>query len=123
MSKNFCLIASRMVLLIGIGMVSIWAELSHAGRLTLRFDGVQTHVLSTSPEIDTTWRHTKYGWQDSARWPVADAFTPSKTVELLHPIVWAAIVLLSVVTSTIWASNEWETARLFRSDSDSNAGT
>jgi len=73
--------------------------------------------ISTSKEIDTTWRHTKLGWQDSRRWPV-NTYVPRKTVELLHPFTWAAIVLISVVATTIWASDEWEIARLFGEESE-----
>ena len=79
-------------------------------------------AFTTSAEIDTTWRHTKHGWQDSARWPV-ETFVSRKTIELLHPFTWAAIVLISVVATTIWASSEWEIARLFTDDAEEKAVT
>lgn len=79
-------------------------------------DENQIRTLSTSPDIDSTWRHTKYGWQDSVGWPSADPYLPIKTVELLHPLVWAGIVLITVMATMIWASSEWEIARLFEDD-------
>jgi hypothetical protein len=60
---------------------------------------------------DTSWRLTKFGWQDSSAW-VSDAFAPHPTLELIHPATWALLVLLSVIVATIWASNEWEFERL-----------
>jgi hypothetical protein len=79
-------------------------------------------AISTSSDIDTTWRHTKHGWQDSNRWPV-DTYVPRKTIELLHPFTWAAIVLISVVGTTIWATSEWEIARLFGEAADADCET
>ena len=35
---------------------------------------------------------------------MSDAFAPHPTLELIHPAIWAALVLLSVLAATIWAS-------------------
>ena len=69
--------------------------------------------LITSSDIDTTWRHTKFGWQDSATWTAADSFVPQKTVELIHPLVFAITILILVIAAMVWASNESEIERLF----------
>jgi hypothetical protein len=74
--------------------------------------------LSVSPEIDTSWRYTKFGWQNSSSWVSPKAYIPRQTVERLHPFVWAGIVLISVVATMIWASNEWDLARLLRHDKE-----
>jgi hypothetical protein len=70
--------------------------------------------LETSSAIDTTWRHTKFGWQDSAGWSAADSYRPQQAFELLHPLIWAAIVLISVIGTMILASSEWEVKQLLR---------
>ena len=73
--------------------------------------------LTASPrvDIDTSWRLTKFGWQDSTTWVSdTDTFAPQPTWELVHPFIWATLVLLTVLVATIWASSEWEYAQLFR---------
>ncbi|MFK7769740.1 MAG: hypothetical protein AB8B55_21210 [Mariniblastus sp.] len=72
--------------------------------------------LVTSSEVGTTWRRTKDGWQDSTTWSNGDQFVPRKSFQSIHPFVWAAIVLLSVIAAMIWASNEWEISRLFEEE-------
>lgn len=71
--------------------------------------------------IPTSWRLTRFGWQDSTSWFV-DSFAPIKTVELIHPLVWTALVLVTVLLVMIWASEEWDLARLFSSKVDGTAG-
>ncbi len=72
--------------------------------------------LVVSPEIDTNWRYTKFGWQDVSTWANPKAYVPRQTIQLLHPLVWASIVLISVLATMIWASSESEFARLFQPD-------
>lgn len=62
----------------------------------------------------SSWRLTKFGWQDSTAW-VSDTFVPNPPLEFLHPGIWATLVLLTVLSATIWACSEWEYAQLFRS--------
>ena len=73
-----------------------------------------SNVLFVSPDIDTSWRYTKFGWQDVSNWFRSNAFEPRQTIELLHPLVWSGIVLISVIATMIWASSEWDFARLFQ---------
>ena len=103
--------------LIVIFCATLWAcsTIANASGV-VQVDGNGRRSLSTSPDIDSTWRHTKYGWQDSASWPAGDSFAPTKTVELLHPFAWAGTVLIGAIAAMIWASSEWEIARLFKSD-------
>jgi len=73
----------------------------------------QQNVPAISTEIESTWRYTAEGWQDASTWQVPESFVPMQTFELVHPFVWAAIVLLAVIAAMIWASNESEIADLF----------
>jgi len=73
-------------------------------------ESVSTLVLSS--EIDTTWRHTREGWQDTSHWSSEDTFVPQPFAELIHPLVWTGLVLLAVIVLMVWASSEKEVARL-----------
>ncbi len=117
MSKHVRRATSLVALVCATTLAAVWVFTTFtiaSGRMQI--DGSRPRGLATSADIDSTWRHTKFGWQDSARWPVADSFAPVKTIELLHPFVWAGIVLFAVIGTMIWASSEWEIARLFGSD-------
>jgi len=73
--------------------------------------------INGSADFNHGWRHTKFGWQNSANWLV-DPYAPQKFVELIHPTIWALLVLTLVLLVTIWATEEWELeqldARIFR---------
>ena len=70
-------------------------------------------VLKQAVGSGSSWRMTKFGWQDSTAW-MSDSFVPQPTLELVHPVILATLVLLTVLAATIWACSEWEYARLFR---------
>lgn len=74
--------------------------------------GQSDSLAGTAIEIDTTWRHTKHGWQDSSRW-VIETMPTGPLLGTIHPVVWAGLVLIAVVGMMLWASEEWEFARLF----------
>lgn len=74
-------------------------------------------LADDSEEIATTWRYTKNGWQDIGGM-YRDSFVAIKSFELVHPLIWAACVLLAVIGTSIWASNEWEIARLLDQNTD-----
>lgn len=70
-------------------------------------------VTQVSPS-ESTWRYTRFGWQDSSQW-MAEAnriHPPRRRFDQLHPLTFALLIVLSVMTATLWASNEWEVARL-----------
>lgn len=72
------------------------------------------HVVAVSPDIDTNWRYTRFGWQRVSSWVNPNSYTPRQTLELVHPFVWSGIVLISVIAAMIWSSSEWDLARLFQ---------
>ena len=74
----------------------------------------RTNVPMLSPDIDNDWRYTKNGWQQISGL-YRDEFAPIRTFESIHPFVWAVTVILAVVATTLWASNEWELAGSNRS--------
>jgi hypothetical protein len=119
MSKIARNVNSLAAIICGTALLVSWAcptvEIASG---SVQVGGKTRHTLSTSADIDSTWRHTKYGWQDSASWPSADSFVPIKRIELIHPFVWAGIVLITVIATMIWASSEWEIARLFETDDE-----
>jgi hypothetical protein len=78
----------------------------------------ETHPSSVHDYADNGWRFTEIGWQDSTTWFV-DSFKPQPVFELVHPLIWAAMVLILVISAMIWSSNEWQIGRLFGSESES----
>ena len=65
--------------------------------------------------LESSWRRTEFGWQDSSNWLV-DSFAPRQTLELIHPVIWGLLILILVIGTTIWASSEWDLARLFKDE-------
>jgi len=71
---------------------------------------------SSAPVIDTKWRYTRYGWQKPADWYRTPANVQLRTIDQINPLLWAMSVLLAVAGIMIWASDEWQVARLFDRD-------
>ena len=90
-----------------------------ATRTVLAITTLQSDTLSSDMGLGSSWRLTKHGWQDSTRW-IVDSFAPVRTFELIHPLIWAFLIIVLVVAATIWASEEWEFARLFKRPDPSN---
>lgn len=67
----------------------------------------QNHqVTATVKSLDTSWRYTKLGWQNSAHWD--RPAIPKPMAAEIHPFVWTAMVLLAVLTLMIWSSPQKE---------------
>ena len=76
---------------------------------------IQPSPPALSPDIDMEWRYTKDGWRHIGEM-YPDRFAPVRTFESIHPFVWAATVMMAVVGTTVWASSEWEIARLWKEE-------
>jgi hypothetical protein len=59
----------------------------------------------------TPWRMTRYGWQDSSTWMLPATVPYERRIELIHPVSFATLVLLSAMGAVIWASEEKEWQR------------
>lgn len=70
---------------------------------------------AVSKSLDTPWRFTRYGWQDSSQWERASFSKPAAAT--IHPFVWTAMVMLATVGVLVWASNEVEIDSLLRRQS------
>lgn len=66
-------------------------------------------------EYAHNWRKTRYGWEDSSKWVQAEPIPFERRIELIHPLAVSGIILLSSIGMLIWASEEWDTERLFSS--------
>ncbi len=76
-------------------------------------DNVQSDTsLTSSAKLEMGWRQTKFGWQDSNYW-FNESFTPPPLFEAIHPLIWAGLVLIAVISTMIWASEEWDWSRLW----------
>jgi len=56
--------------------------------------------------MDTPWRQTEFGWQNSNLWQHRPTNDPIAT--RVHPFVWTAAILLAVLGLMIWSSSEVE---------------
>lgn len=99
------------IMSIGVGVLLI----SQTPVCQIVLAGPQSDTLSTKSEPGSNWRRTSQGWEDSSRW-FRNSDTPQQLLETVHPVVWALLVLIAVVGVMIWASEEWDFARLFGKD-------
>lgn len=77
----------------------VWLE-GQDGRLTL------PQPVSAADE-PTTWRYTRFGWEDSAKWRALPNPRP-EPVPGIHPVAWAGMLCLGVLVLLVWASSEDE---------------
>jgi hypothetical protein len=59
----------------------------------------------------TTWRHTRFGWEDSRHWEPVTDLRP-EPMPGMHPLAWAGLLTLSVLVMVVWASESDEVAAL-----------
>lgn len=123
MPRNANTAMAQVALTIATTLVATWTFTIANASLHTQGVGNRSSWTATSADIDSTWRHTKHGWQDSATWHAADSYVPVKTIEQLHPFVWAGTVLIAVIAVMIWASSEWEIARLFENHEEPSASS
>lgn len=55
--------------------------------------------------LDTPWRYTSAGWQDSTTWAERDHF-PKPLVATVHPFVWTAMIMLAAIGLLVGSSKE-----------------
>lgn len=55
--------------------------------------------------LDTSWRYTTMGWQDSSDWAARTQF-PKPVAARVHPFVWTALIVLVAIGLLIWAADE-----------------
>ena len=65
------------------------------------------------PELDTHWRYTRFGWQDSSSWQRTPADLGPRVVDRISPILFSIDIILAALGAMIWASDDWQVDRLF----------
>ncbi len=55
--------------------------------------------------LDTPWRYTSVGWQDSTHWAGRVKF-PKPMAANIHPLVWTAMIMLAAIGLLVLGSNE-----------------
>jgi hypothetical protein len=63
-----------------------------------------------NPEIGTSYRRTKNGWEDSSKWWHAH-YSVSSFFGRIHPLIWAAAILCLALLSLLGLSNDSEVDR------------
>ena len=77
-------------------------------------------LLYQEPANVKNWRKTRKGWEESSKWVQAESIEYERKIELVHPLSVSGIILLSSIGMLIWASEEWDTERLFSSRENKN---
>jgi hypothetical protein len=85
-------------------------ELAEAARQATLFANGQQ--LMAQDAGDSTWRRTRLGWVDTRSWYHPQSVEYERRIELVHPIIFAALLVLFSVGALIWASEEYQWARL-----------
>jgi hypothetical protein len=77
-------------------------EISQTARATPLF----SFAPQASAQEEASWRRTRYGWLDSHKWsrPIPVPF--ERRIELVHPLLFAALIALSSTACLLWASEE-----------------
>lgn len=64
-------------------------------------------------ESEREWRYTRFGWQDANNWPQPEQASIFRSIQSVHPSLWAADVVLASLGALIWATDdEHQVARL-----------
>ena len=77
-----------------------------------------TATAQTSSQLESKWRYTRYGWQDPADWLRTPSHVQERFVDRLDPVLLSIDIFLAVLGATIWASEEWQVARLLGRDTE-----
>ena len=70
----------------------------------------------TAQELTSPWRKTKFGWLDSTRWDRPEPVAEERRIELLHPLLFSALMILVTIGFLIWSTEEQQWAAVTRSD-------
>jgi hypothetical protein len=62
------------------------------------------------------WRKRGAGWQDRWQRPFPDKVRFERSVELIHPLVVASLIVLASLAARFWSAEEWEFTRLVQGD-------
>jgi len=70
-------------------------------------------VWAQEEVVESKWRKTKYGWLDSSRWQRPEPAGIERRIELIHPLLYSAFLLVSSTGLLIWASegDDWPQKR------------
>ncbi len=99
-------------------MFSVYTKLAVVGSIfwmvcLIQIDSMtnkQQRSLIENSSMDTPWRQTEFGWQNSNLWQ--HRATEAPIFSHIHPFVLSAAILLAVLGLMVWSSNETELASL-----------
>ena len=76
--------------------------------------------VSLAPEIDTEWRRTKDGWENTLKWNPGISYRPNLVFESLHPFVFTGLLLFASLIVLIIGSGERDVTRLIQTVKNKN---
>jgi hypothetical protein len=68
--------------------------------------------LTSAPEIGTSYRWTKNGWEDSSKWRNY-SYSVSPLLDAIHPLIWAGLMLALALFFLFGFSSQEEIDELF----------
>ena len=71
--------------------------------------------LIAQEESESQWRKTKFGWMDASRWNRPQPVAAERRIELVHPLLLSALMILTCTGFLIWSSEEKDWAEIFDS--------
>ena len=102
------LLFSGLTSLLTVSTVASFNSMSHFLHST-----AQQPATETQAELDTHWRYTRYGWQDSSFWNRTPAEMGPRTVDRISPVLFSIDIILAAIGAMIWVSDDWQVDRLF----------
>ena len=94
-----------LLVVFALGMMSARFALHHPSGM----------FLQISAQEESTWRKTRFGWMDSSKWERPEPVAYERRIELVHPLLFSAIIILVTTGFLIWSSEERQWAEIFES--------
>lgn len=63
---------------------------------------------NASAQEESNWRKTRYGWVETSAWDRPATYSFERRIELVHPLIFTALVVLFSIAALIWATEEYD---------------
>ena len=97
-----------LITLLTVSALASFNSMSHDFRVAAMPPAAQQQT-----ELDTHWRYTRFGWQDSSFWQRTPAELGPRTIDRISPVLFSIDIILAALGTMIWLSDDWQVDRLF----------
>ncbi len=70
--------------------------------------------LAAQENIESRWKKTRFGWMDSSRWDRPNPAPTEHRIELIHPVLFSAFMILVTTGFLIWTTEERQWAEVIQ---------